>query len=109
MTQRLSSNQFTIMRAMGPKPDGRMKSMPFDRAVEFNQVLFYSLVRRGYIELNLESERFFLTEDGASAFALYAHGTIEGMWVKNNPPARQERVAARLQSQPKSGRRRKAA
>jgi len=89
MTARLSSNQYTILRAMD-------KPMGFDRAVEFNQVMFYSLIRRGLIKLSLTTEQFSRTKDGDAAVDVYANGNWHDLTVTLNPPAREARVSDHL-------------
>jgi hypothetical protein len=93
MTSRVSSNQFTILKALSGK------ALAFNKAVQFNQAMFYSLVRRGFIELNLATEAFELTQDGTRAYDRYTHGNISNLLVANDPEERHERVVNRLMSE----------
>lgn len=90
MTYRLSSNQFTIIRTI------HARQIEFERAIQFNQVMFYSLVRRGLIVLDLDSESFRLTNDGDAAYERYASGKTNDMLVKNDTDERHERVEKAL-------------
>lgn len=89
-TERLSSNQFTIMRSMADK------HLQFDKAVAFNQVMFYSLVRRGFVALDLDNETFYLSRDGVDAYRLYSSGSTKDLVVKNDNLLRHKRVSNKL-------------
>ena len=101
MTSRLSSNQFTIIRTIHAHP------LPFETAVVFNQVMFYSLVRRDLIQLELTSETFRLTEDGLSAYETYAHTPADHLTVSHNTDVRRSRVTTVLMKSGKRQQRRK--
>lgn len=90
MTSRLSSNQFTILKTIASKP------LVFHRAVEVNQAMFMSLIKHGYVGLDLPTESFRLTQEGHAAYDLYRNGHILNLTVKNNPQSRQERVGVKL-------------
>jgi hypothetical protein len=88
-TERMSSAQYTIMKALD-------KPMAFEQAVAFNQVIFYSLIRREWVSLDQASEKFFRNDAGDHAFHSYTNGSTKDLQVKNNDEPRQERVAMKL-------------
>jgi len=97
MAERLSSYQYSILKAMAPAgATGNGRPLKFDRAVEFNQIMFYSLIRRDLIHLDLTMEAFFLSDKGLTAYNGYTRGDLEELIVKNNPEPRQQRVSDKL-------------
>jgi hypothetical protein len=91
-TSRMSSNQYTIMKALA-------SPLSLEKAIGFNQLIFMSLVKRGWIELNLNNETFHRSEDGSTAFSRYTNGSLSELQVAHDPPARHERVTYRLSGQ----------
>jgi len=97
MTSRLSSNQYIILKSMAPRTDSGVQTpISLDKAIGFNQLYFMSLLSRGYMKLSIATETFSLTDEGLAAFARYHRGLVSGLQVKNDPPARHERVESRL-------------
>lgn len=92
MAENLSSYQYTILKTVNQKP------LSLEKAVSFNQVMFYSLIRRGYIHLNLDNERFGLSSQGQSVLTRYNNGRVQDMVVRNQTPRRHERVTTKLES-----------
>jgi hypothetical protein len=102
MTQRMSSAQFTILKTMAPRHGSDAGApLPFEKAVEFNQIMFYSLVRRGFIRLSLTHETFSLTKEGLYAYTSYARGDAADYVVKDTTEARHDRVSTKLIGQDK--------
>ena len=102
MTERISSNGYTILKTMS---GGRR--LRFDDAVAFNQVMFQALIRRGYILLRLTDETFGLTNSGDSVLEAYQSTDPNSLHVKDDSVVRQQRVGEKLQAS--APRRRRAA
>jgi len=103
VTARATSNQYTILR--GLRDTG---GLTFEQCVSFNQVIFYSLIRREFIGLNPDKELFQLTDKGEECVRAYEKGDYHALEVAHNSPERQERVTknigvAALQKAKRSG------
>ena len=103
MTVRLSNAQITALRTIQ-----KGQGMHIDKIVQYNQIFFVSLLRRGLLQFNEENEYFSVSELGRNALDLFAHGDIKDFRVKGLSEPREARIHERYHNpEPSKPKRRK--
>lgn len=87
--ERVSPPQFRILKALA-------QPVSFERAIEFNQTYFYSLVRRGFVELDMQTEQFSRSTSGNEVVERYNSNSIDDFFVEHKTASRHDKIAIKF-------------